>query len=172
MTIQDPDKRYRSTFSYRTEADSQLGVLFSFFNGSLTASVTQREGKTKAIAAMTAFWQPYALRAAGGAHQTIYEAAQHSIAMLHAHIEQIYRDFDGLQADSRQSPTSAQIKLEALLPRLEVVVEHLERLPKPLEGGAEQPIQQVADLSPEANLVETTGEGFCIDDMLLLGDLC
>jgi hypothetical protein len=86
--------RSRSRFSYLTDAGTTLATVFTYLNGELSKTLSQREGKQRSSDALLAFWKPYALQAQKADADRVQRAAQSSVEALFRQMEAICDDFE------------------------------------------------------------------------------
>lgn len=156
----------RYYLSFQTRDETTKANLFDYFNGSLCRFATQREGKERAIDAMTAFWQVYALRAKGASIEQQKESARHCLHALMRQVEAICHDF-GL-ASPFAEPDTATAKDSAMLESLLQLLQASPALKaQPLPAAVETPKAQASPVVADQTAQE---EMIFIDDDLL-GDL-
>ncbi len=153
--------RSRSEFSYKTDAQTPLAVVFAYLNGKLSRAFTQREGKQRAIDALLAFWKPYALRANKSGSDEIREAAIASVEALYRQLQRMCADFD---VDSPCSPNEA-IDFSDLLAVLACRTGPLQN-----SVSSESQVQVQSHPLPAHRGLSTT-EAIFVNDEELLGDL-
>jgi len=153
--------RSRSRFSHLTDAGTTLATVFSYLNGELSKTLSQREGKQRATDALLAFWKPYALQAQQADANRIQNAAQSSIEALFRQIQTICDDF-GIELPMMRST----VDLEALVI---AVAKHIRDTAEPTQHTA-LIAGTTAHAAPSERLSQKNDAIFA-DDGDLLGDL-
>lgn len=162
--------RTRREFSYKAEDGTTVALLIDYFNGKLASLISIREGKRRALEAMSGFWQAYALRASGAETEQQKEAARYSITVLSQQIRAICEDF-GVVSPFTELPPTANANstvLDALMQLLQSgasTTQHLSSL-----KSAPESIQHSRSVL-EADKVSVGLEAIYVDDDELLGDL-
>lgn len=161
--------RSRREFSYKAEDGTTVALLIDYFNGKLASLISIREGKRRALEAMTGFWLAYALKASGAEVDQQKEAARYSISVLSQQIRAICEDF-GVVSPFESLPTTNanSMVLDALMQFLQSgssMTQHISSLESAPEST------QNARSVLEADRVSMGLEAIYVDDDELLGDL-
>ena len=153
---------------YKAEDGTTVALLIDYFNGKLASLISIREGKRRALEAMTGFWLAYALKASGVEIDQQKEAARYSISVLSQQIRAICEDF-GVVSPFESLPTTNanSTVLETLMQLLQSGLSTTQHLP--LESAPES--TQNAHSVLEADRVSMGLEAIYVDDDELLGDL-
>ena len=161
--------RSRREFSYKAEDGTTVALLIDYFNGKLASLLSIREGKRRALEAMSGFWQAYALRASGAEIDQQKEAARYSITVLSQQIRAICEDFGVVSPFTESLPiaNANSTVLDALVQLLQSGSSTTQHLP--LESAPES--TQNAHSVLEADRVSMGLEAIYVDDDELLGDL-
>ncbi len=157
----EPKVRNRSEFSYKTDAQTPLAIVFAYLNGKLSKTFTQREGKQRATDALLAFWRPYAMEANKSGSGEIREAAIASVEALFRQLQRICADFG---VDSPCAPNEP-VDFSDLLAALTIRTEQMTFPPEP-GSQAQTPSHpsQTRNESPPSEVI-------FVNDEELLGDL-
>ena len=163
--VRQKDARQRTRFSLRVGNGSLTATLFDYFQGKFCNFVTQREGKERAIDAMTAFWQAYALQAKGASSEQQKEAAHQCLHVLMRQVEALCRDF-GLASPlvAPAAPARDSAMIETLLQLLQASPALRQQ---PLPAAVAAPLVQTSPVVADQPFQE---DMIFIDDDLL-GDL-
>jgi hypothetical protein len=153
--------RNRSEFSYKTDAQTPLAVVFAYLNGKLSKTFTQREGKQRATDALLAFWRPYALKANKSGSDEVREAAIASVEALFRQLQRICADFDVDSPCSLNEPVDFSDLLAALTARAEQTMPSLDLLS---QAQARSHPSQTSNGAPPSEVI-------FVNDDELLGDL-
>lgn len=157
----EPKVRNRSEFSYKTDAQTPLAIVFAYLNGKLSKTFTQREGKQRATDALLAFWRPYALKANKSGSDEIREAAIASVEALYRQLQRICTDFDV------DSPCSLNESLD-FSDLLAALTTRSEQMQSPSNSGSH--VQGQSHTS-QATDESSASDVIFVNDEELLGDL-
>jgi hypothetical protein len=162
MTIAPQSKttgRERVTFSYKTEAGTQVALVLSYLMGKVDQAISSREGKQRATDAMMAFWLPYAMQGRQMSKwQELQQAARRSIESLSRQVKSLCADFQ-VESPWETKPVHPEVLLwlQALIDGVENSAVSQQRSIA-LDDGA-----LIEEERPE--------EAIFVDDDELLGDL-
>ncbi len=162
--------RSRREFSYKAEDGTTVALLIDYFNGKLASLLSIREGKRRALEAMSGFWQAYALRASGAEIDQQKEAARYSITVLSQQIRAICEDFGVVSPFTESLPiaNANSTVLDALVQLLQSGSSTTQQV-SPVKSAPES--TQNARSVLEADRVSMGLEAIYVDDDELLGDL-
>ena len=157
----DISKRSRSRFSYFTDAGTMLATVFSYLNGELGKTLSQREGKQRAADALLAFWKPYALQAQQAEADRVHKAAQNSVEALLRQMQTICDDFE-VELPMMRSTVDLEAFAIAVAKRIKKVTE-----------PTHPPISTVSPMAHPSTSQQLPHEddAIFINDEDLLGDL-
>lgn len=165
----DISKRSRSRFSHLTDVGTTLATVFSYLNGELIKTLSQREGKQRAADALLAFWKPYALQAQKVDANRVQNAAQSSIEALFRQMQTICDDFEVELPIMRTRTRVAELSTVDLEAFAIAVAKQIGKTAEPIP-----PVISIAasmDYPPVNQQLLQENDAIFVNDEDLLGDL-